>query len=368
VGRRKGIARAALLILALAAGCSPVRTFESASLLADIALLDEAQTVERDEVRYAGTGGRRRAQLYHPQRPRAALVVVPGAAERALEDPRLINFADALRHRGFLVLVPELAGPDPLMVSAADADAVADAVRYLDGIAPFDEVGLVAISYAAGPTILAALEDDIRNEIEFVLAIGGYHDIVAAVTYIMTGAFREEQDAPWRTVPTDSRPKWLFLRANAVRVDDPADAHLLREIARRRLDDAQADTGALAARLGREGRAVYRLLVNRDPERVPALVAELPPRLRSEILSLDLAGRDLTRLGADLILIHGRGDPMIPYTESVSLARAARPGSASLYLLGGLDHVNLGALGPGDVATLLRAAYRVLSKRESAAP
>jgi fermentation-respiration switch protein FrsA (DUF1100 family) len=362
-----GLGWAALLLVALLAGCSPVRTVEAASLLADIARLHEARPVARDEVVYPGAERPRRAHLYRPQRPRAALVLVPGAAERALDDPRLIGFADALRRRGFLVLVPELAGPDPLMISAADADAVADAVRYLAEHAPFDEVGLVALSYAVGPTILAALEEGIRGDIGFVLSIGGYHDIVAAVTYITTGAFRARPGAAWRTVPVDARAKWLFLRANALRVDDPADARLLQAIARKRLDDPDADTAALAATLGAGGRAVYRLLVNLDADRVPALVAALPPRLRSEILALDLAPRDLTRLGGDLVLIHGRGDPMVPYTESLALARAARPGSASLYLLDGLDHVDLGAFGPGDVATLLRAAYRVLSERGGAA-
>lgn len=363
-----GMVQAVLLVLALVAGCSPGRTVESAGLLADIAILDTARPIARDEVAYPGTGGPRRAHLYRPPRPRAALVLVPGAAERGLQDPRLINFADALRRQGFLVLVPELAGPDPLMVSAADADAVADAVRYLEATTSFDAVGLAALSYAVGPTILAALEDDVRPAVDFVLAIGGYHDIVAGITYITTGAFRDAPDAPWRTVPIDGRAKWLFLRANAARVEDPVDARLLRTIAGRRLADPQADTASLAARLGPGGRAVHRLLVNRDPDRVPALVAGLPPRLRSEILALDLARRDLARLGADLILIHGKGDPMVPYTQSIELARAAPPGSASLYLLGGLDHVDLGALGPRDVASLLRAAYRLLSERDGTPP
>ena len=368
-GRAPGrlLARAALLSLAIMAGCSPVRTIEAAGLLADIAGPGPAQTVARVGTTYAGVEGPRRAHLYLPPTPRAALVLVPGAAEAAMEDARLIGFADALRRRGFLVLVPRLAGEDPLRVSAADGDAVADAVRYLTGPAGFGEVGLAALSYAVGPTILGALDPDIRPRIGFIVAIGGYHDIVAAITYITTGAFREAPGAPWRTVPVNAQAKWLFLRANAGRVDDPGDAGRLEAIARLRLGDPGADTAALAAGLGPQGRAVYRLLVNRDPDAVPALVAALPGRLRAEILALDLARRDLTRLDGDLVLIHGRGDPFVPYTESLGLARAARPGASSLYLLGGLDHVDLGALGPQDLATLLRAAYRVLAERDAAA-
>lgn len=358
------VAWLALLALALAAGCSPVRTVEAARLLADVARIGDAAPAERTAITYPGAGGPRRADLYRPEFARAALVLVPGAAEQAMRDRRLIGFADALRRRGFLVLVPALAGDDPLQVSAADAGAVADAVRHLTDTSGFDEVGLAALSYAVGPTILAALEPDIRHDVGFILAIGGYRDIVSAVTFITTGAYRETPEAPWRRRPVDARAKWLFLRANAGRVDDPADARLLGEVARRRLADPGADTGALAARLGPEGRAVYRLLVNRDPDRVPELVAALPPRPRGEIMALDLASRDLTRIEADLVLIHGRRDPLVPYTESLDLARAAGAERSNVYLLNGLDHVDLTGLGFSDIAVLLRVAYRVLSERD----
>jgi pimeloyl-ACP methyl ester carboxylesterase len=124
--------------------------------------------------------------------------------------------------------------------------------------------------------------------------------------------------------------------------------------------------GALEARLGPEGRAIYAVFVNDDPDRVPELLAALPPRLRQEIAALDLAPLDLGRLRGDLILIHGRNDPLVPYTESVSLARAVGPERSRLYLLDGLQHVTLGAPGLGEVVTLLRAVYRVLAERDAA--
>ncbi len=116
-----------------------------------------------------------------------------------------------------------------------------------------------------------------------------------------------------------------------------------------------------------QGGAVYRLLVNDDPEQVPALVAALPQRLREDIMALDLAPRDLTRLDADLVLIHGRNDPLVPYTESLDLARAAGGKAEGVYLLDGLDHVDLRGLGPSDAIGLLRAAYQVLSLRDAMA-
>jgi pimeloyl-ACP methyl ester carboxylesterase len=365
-----------LILPLLSAGCSPARTVEAAYLLQDVAQVDAPASVSpypaapgsRVAVTYAATGTApsRRAHLYLPNGARAALVLVPGAAEAALDDPRLVAFAEALTRRGFLVLVPALADDDAPRVSAADADAVADALHYLTGEHAFPTAGLAALSYAVGPALVAALEDDLHDRVGFIVAIGGYHDIAAAITFATTGAFREGPGAPWRTAPTDARAKWRFLAANAGRVGDPSDARTLAEIARARIADPAVDTGALAARLGAEGRAVHALLVNRDPDRVPALVADLPSGLRDEIAALDLSRRDLTRLGAPLILIHGRSDPLVPYTESLALARAAGPAGARLYLLDDLDHVDLGAPGLGDLATLLHATYRILAERDAA--
>jgi alpha-beta hydrolase superfamily lysophospholipase len=370
---------AVLALPLLAAACSPGRTIEAAGLLRDVAGAEapgvapaEAPT-PRVAVTYAARDGAtsRRADLYRPSAARGALVLVPGAAEAALDDPRLVAFAGALAGRGFLVLVPALPGEDPLRVSAADTGAVGDALRFLTGEDAFPTAGLAALSYAAGPALAAALEPDLRERVAFVVAIGGYHDITAAITFLTTGAFRDDPEAPWRTAPTDARAKWRFLAANADRVGDRADARTLAAIAEARLARPEADTGHLAARLGPEGRAVHALLVNRDPERVPALIAALPPGLAGEIAALDLARRDLGRLAAPLILIHGRTDPLVPYTESLALARAAGPAGpagASVHLIDGLDHVDLGPAGLGDLATLLRATYRILAARDAAPP
>lgn len=352
-------------LLVIAGGCSPSRTADAAGLLVDIARQDPPETVLRESIAYRGEQGARRADLYAPSETRAGLVLVPGAAERAMQDARLINFADALRRRGFCVLVPELAGADFLQVSARDAEVIADAARHLLESSGLPEIGMAALSYAVGPTIRAALRPDIRQDIGFILAIGGYHDIVAGITYLTTGAFRDKPGEPWRYGEIDRRAKWRFLQANTEWIADPAEARVLQEIARARARNPRADVGALAGRLGPEGYGVYALLASPDPERVPELIANLPPRIREEIDALNLVSVDLSRLSADLILVHGLDDPLVPHTESLSLSRAVEPEEASVYLLRNLQHVDLADPGAGDLARMLRAAYRVLSGRNA---
>jgi hypothetical protein len=107
------------------------------------------------------------------------------------------------------------------------------------------------------------------------------------------------------------------------------------------------------------------LLDNRDPEQVPALIADLPAPIRADLRALDLEGRDFSQLPFDLILVHGRDDPIIPSTESQALAAAAPPERVSLYLVNRLTHVDMGPARLLDGFELWQAVYRILAERDS---
>ena len=156
----------------------------------------------------------------------------------------------------------------------------------------------------------------------------------------------------------------MFVRSNAGRLESRRDRVLLSAMAGRKLDDLSADVSDLAADLGAEGRAVWALLENRDPDRVPALIAALSPGVVEDIRRLDLKRRDLARLGVRFILVHGRDDSIIPETESMGLGAALAPGRAELFILDSLDHVDPNPTGLADKIRLLRAIYTVLELRD----
>jgi hypothetical protein len=362
----------ALLALLVAAACAPGRGVESALVIADIGagtgpslykrLTDPPQREAfawRIEER-AGSG-----DLYRPAGGhRAALVLVPGAAPRGKDDPRLVAFAATLGRAGFLVLVPELANVRALRLAPSDARAVADAVRAVGDIAEGKQLGLAGISYAVGPAVLAAREPDIAGRVAFILGIGGYHDSVATIRFFTTGHYRLAGEPGWRRLEPNAYGKWVFVRANADLLEEERDRATLHAIADRKLDDLEAGIGDLVAALGPEGASVLALVENRDPERVAALVRALPGRIRDDIAGLDLSPLDLKTLAARLILVHGRDDRIIPFSESVALAAAAAPGRADLHLLDRLVHVDVGAVGVADAWRLWNAAYSVLGTRE----
>jgi pimeloyl-ACP methyl ester carboxylesterase len=372
--RRNGLLIVLLCALGLSvAGCVSPRGNEAADLLADIAAVDGPSRLKqttpepsRATIRYRRGAGDATADLYrNSEQPRGALVVVPGLTPYGKDDPRVVALARSLARAQFLVLVPDLATTRALKVSAADSAVVGDAIeeaaqRFAGGAER--SVGLAAISYAVGPALLAAAQPRAGRHLRFVVAIGGYYDIDAAIAFVTTGSYRLPGGSSRQGTPNEYG-KFIFLRSNADRVADPADRARLIEIGGRRLANPTAELGDLAARLGPEGRAVYELIDNRDPDRVSELIRGLPDAIRRELRDLDLKSRDLTAIAGPVILVHGEDDAIIPSGESVRLAAALGP-RAELYLIQNFAHVDAGTAGLGDSLRLWNAADRVLEERD----
>ncbi|HTR87265.1 MAG TPA: hypothetical protein VMI56_22475 [Reyranella sp.] len=302
--------------------------------------------------------------LYTPGgRTRAAMVLVPGAAVLGRDEPRLRALARSLARAGFVVLVPELPEVRRFALSRADADRIAAALRELHRRLPGEPLGAAAVSYAVAPTVIAALQDDIAPQVRFLVGVGGYYDAEAVIRFATTGAFRPPGDPRLlRLVPSDYG-RWAMLLANASRLEDADDGQVLWEIARARARDPAADVTRLAARLGPQGRSVLALVENRDPDAVVKLMAALPENVRQDIDGLNLTLYDLRKLRAHLILVHGRGDTLVPYSESQTLAIAAVNAHPDLFLIDDLGHVDFNAVTLANGWNMWRAVLTLLEER-----
>ncbi len=361
-----------LAVAAMVAACSPVRLSESVALIeglsAGTTVLEapDREPVVRQGTTFKVDGTTTAADLYNAGEARAGLVLVPGIVRAGKEDPRVIAFATTLARARFRVLVPDVAGMRALRASSGDARILAAAARHLESHAPDQPLGMAAVSFAAGPAVLAL---HAGAPVDFMITIGGYYDLIAAVTFFTTGHFRTDPAEPWQYREPNAYGKWVFVMANAARIRDPDDRVALEEMADRKLDDLAADITDLTASLGPSGQAVHALLTNDDPERVPELIDSLPQGIRAEIAALNLKRLDpdaWTRHGEPVhfVLIHGEGDPIIPETESIKFAQALGPERSDLYLVEGLRHVEAAEVGMLGSLTMLTAAYRVLTLRD----
>ncbi len=368
--KRRGVwvlaGMAALLAVGFAALTPVSRGIEAAILLFDFAAGTATAPVP-ESVSFRVADRDHAGDLYRPKHsPLAAVALIPGALAAGKNDPRLIAFAAALARARFAVIVPDIPAIRNLRLRAGDARDIADTVAYLAGAPEWAgrPIGVIAFSYAAGPALIAVLDPSIGAKVRFVVAVGPYYDSEAVLAFFTTGYYRDGLSGARRHIEPNAYGKWLFVAGNAELVADARDRAALLEIARRKLNNLDAGVADLASRLGSEGRRIFEFVSNTDPDRAAALFTALPESMRAEVSALDLKRRDISSLQPRLIIVHGRDDAIIPYTESVALQAAAPKGRAELYLIEHLAHVNLGPPGVRDAIMLWRANYRLLEERD----
>ena len=259
----------------------------------------------------------------------APLVLVHGFAPAGKDDARVQTAAALLARAGFDVGVPTIPGLTRGRLRPDDVEPVVAAVMALTRTAS-KPVTVVGVSVGAGPALLAAADPRIRDRVAVAVSLGGYASALELLRFFLTG---EYAFGPARgRVVHDPELVRTFISANADLLDAPS---------RRRLEA-------------------------RDPALAHALLAAPPARVRAllDALSPERVAGDIR---ARLVVIHGRGDPAIPYTESLRLA-AARTGRTTLALVGSIEHVegrpaSLVADGLRDFVTLWMLLYDVLVVR-----
>jgi len=278
--------------------------------VAPLPVVDDGRSVPADL--YVGAG----------LRVRPGLVLVHGLSPLGKDDPRVREAADLLARAGFAVAVPTIAGLTVLRLRPGDAGAVTATVRSL-ARRTGRPVAVLGVSLGAGPALLAAADPGVASRLSALLLLGGYASAVELLRYTLTG-------------------DWAFEGVTGRRPVDPA------AIARFAAANAELVDGAGG-----------RLLANRDPGAFDHLVAELAPETRRLLAQLS-PERAVGRIGVPIVLVHGRDDPAVPFTESMRLERTARAAgdAVRLVIVGSLAHVEPESrAGPSDLARLWAAFY-----------
>ncbi len=288
--------------------------------------------------------------------PRAAIVLVAGAVDDGSEHPRLRALAASLARARFLALIPVASRAGGPLLSSDDAEIVADALRFLvNGRIrnALGAIGIIAVSYGVGPSVIAALEPDLRDQVGFLIGAGGYYSLFDSLRYLTTGQYRDQNSSAGAAEIRQAVLWHFFFLFSAGWADSERERAAVANITRAKLADPDADVAHHLPDLGAESRATFDLFVNRDPAKFESMLERFSPRVRDGLRAVDLYGRDLSQLKVKLILVHGRHDPVIPAQESVRLAAAA-PGRSQVHLLDVPHHTDPGSLSLGAIVTVVR--------------
>ncbi len=308
------------------------------------------------------------ADLYLPPGPpRAAMVLMHGLNPQGWRDPRMLVFVQTLARSGFLCLVPDIRESRESYVTRQNVTDLVNAVTWFtgpQGPARGLPLGLGGISFSSGPVLAAATDPAIRERVRFVLNIGGYYDLRNLIGLATTGEPFSDPVGAYAegAVRYRSNLKWITALISANYLEDPTDREAVMEHARYRLRHAPRLLDHRPESSHRDTLALYALLENRDPERLPGLLEALSPAVRDNLRAINPAEQELSALRARVYLFHGVGDEIIPYAESVLLADALPPARVRLFRLEGLQHVTL-RLRQEDFRRLHQAIEEILAQR-----
>lgn len=283
----------------------------------------------RTEVTVDAGGRPLHADLYRPSRPRGALVLVHGLSPAGRRHPELMRLARLLARHRLLVLVPHLDGLAAFRLGGGEVDEIRAAIRHAARLG--DRVGVVGLSFGAGPALLAAAG---LPEVRLAGSFGGYADLRHVIAYISTGvhAFGGRRYVQRQ----EEYNRWKLVALLAGFVESDRDREGLAAIARRRLVDPAAPTTGLEGALGEAGQAVMALALNRREDLVAPLLTRLPSRGLETLDRLSPLPA-IPALRGRLLIAHGTGDDSIPFTESLRLGQAAE-GRARVVILQTFHH------------------------------
>jgi len=322
-------ARAMSLIVRVAAIGGPAQTVLS---------LQDTRVEKQPRQELTTRHGKVPVQIYMPARvSEHAVLVMPGFNSNGIDEPRLAALANDIAASGYPVMALALPDLQQFRLSPDATDVIEDAVTWMvqqPRLAPDGHVGIIAVSFSGGLSIVAAGRPAIRDHVSFVVSLGGHGDMRRVMRYQATGVAPHVDGL--ETHPPHDYGVAVILNSLADRGVVPLEqAAPLRSAIETYLRASQAtvisDAAAapifakakeMAAALPEPSRTYMQYVNDRDVKRLGAVLVD----------HLDQAGVNDPALSPELapppaaptFLLHGNDDNIIPAAESVLLGNYLR--------------------------------------------
>jgi hypothetical protein len=310
-------------------------------------------TVER--VRYPARHGQVEGDLYRPAAggPHPGLLVCLGVVPFAVEHPQVPRLGAALARAGFAALLHWSPAMRDLRFDPEDVGNFALAYRWLIDRPDIDPArsGFLGTCVGGAFGLMAAADPRIRDRVAFVAA---YAPFASMWTLARDIASASRPGAAGReSWPVDQLTRKVYVRSLTDQLE-PREAALLREVCAERA--GRVDPAALSA----EGRAVYPLLTALTADEAEVALRHLPPALQARLTAMSPEVYLAQVRAPLLVLLHDRGDVVIPVSESRRLRSALAGRSGVWYTELGFRHLNPGGMAPLHLAREIGKFYRAI--------
>jgi dienelactone hydrolase len=278
-----------------------------------------------EKVRYPTRFGQAEGELYRPGAggPHPGIVVCLGVVPFGVDHPQVPILGKALARAGFVALLYWSPAMRDFRLDPEDVENIALAYRWLIGQPSVDPArsGLLGTCVGGSFALMAAASPLIRDRIAFMAAYAPYSSMWTFARDIAS-ATRSCGDGhePWQVDPLTRKVFVYSLTA----LLEPGEAE--------RFHNAFAnDRGYLDGRsLSADSQAVYSLLTALDEDDAETALQRLPSIMQERLAALSPLSYLKNIHSPLIILLHDRGDQVIPVGESRRL-RSALAGHAGVH-------------------------------------
>lgn len=336
-------------------------------------------TIEIEEHHLTSNGRRLAPDIYRPRddQPRPGVIVFVPLAKEGKRDPRVTNFMKGLVRIGYVVMVPFWPGRPLGTIQPTDIDDLAYALTwfrdqpYIDA----ERVGIVAVSYGAGPALRVAAKMDFHNVVQYLVTVGGYADLKSLIKFVGTGSYTD--NGREHHLQPDGYARYILVRAASNWSKSPTDQRLLANL----LEEIDHQPGqepnpeklkTIRAKLTPDGQQLFDTLLTSTAETFDGQFAKLPARVKKIIDTLSPLP-ELGKVHAPILILHSTNDRLVPYTESIKLFQAIKDRPSTMFsLIDVFDHAvpvpatfsNIWKIYLPNLGRLVRFIYRFLAYQE----
>lgn len=318
----------------------------------------------------AGAARTVKARIFAPPGATAAdhpaVVLVHGVQYLGIEEPRLQRFAKSIVSAGIVVMTPQVDELADYAVSPRSIETVGaaiEALRARSGGAK--KVGLMGTSFGGGISLLTASDPRFAEQVAFVVAIGA-HDDLARVSGFFTNDEIPRVDGSIEKLHAHGYGSTVLFYTHAEELFPPADVPAARDALRFYLHEKRDDAKEVAKALSPESKAKMDVIFGPDITSLRPELMAMIERRREEMKSVSPHDH-LAGLKANVYLLHGAGDTVIPATETMWLAHDVPPARLRTALVSpAIEHVELKEPSMKDQWALVHFMSEVIGEAELA--
>jgi len=277
-----------------------------------------------EKVKYPTHSGEVVGDLYRPASggPHPGIVVCLGVVPFGVEHPQVAVLGKALARSGFAALLYWSPAMRDFRLDSEDIENIALAYRWLIGQPAVNPAksGLLGTCVGGSFALMAAASPLVRDRVGFVAAYAPYSSMSTFARDI-AGSSRSGDNGrePWQV---DQLTRKVFVHSLTAWLE-PVEAERFRRALT--IECGHLDVNGLSA----DGREVYSLLTAQNEAEAEKALHRLPPVMQGRLGALSPMNT-LQDIHAPLIvLLHDRGDQVVPVGESRQLyaALASRAGA-----------------------------------------